>query len=306
MSQALRIRHYQLALVALAMTVLGGCGEGYRIDPACLNVTDITEDSKQQLLASVSRFLKRDGFEDLGTYEEMIALIRQDHAMPAPTRQEELARLNRERTFLSDPHHLRIVWADYSNVAPADYRLLRYKPSSDHFIELNIYEERPGGFSSDGIQFYERFLSALQKEFGASVVVVKPPPPTNEAEYQRITRVNTIGAIVGWIIAAFVGLLFTGFLSVYLLNRLKISTMARRLIFVLVNTWLVAPLPFQGGYIFVFPGPNLLAFPWMDWDFYSKVASFARVSFPCALVLCALVSALLFKERPAVAGAVTT
>jgi hypothetical protein len=303
--KALRIRHYQLVFVALAVTGLGGCGEGYRIDPACLNVTDITDDSKQQLLASVSRFLKGKGFEDLGKYEEMIALIRQDHAMPASAKQEELARLNRERTFLSDPHHLRIVWADYSNAAPADYRLLRYKPSSDHFIELNIYEERPGGFSSDGIRFYERFLSALQKQFGASVVVVKTPPPTNEAEYRRITRANEIGAVVGWIIAALVGLLFTGLLSVYLLNRLKTSTMARRLIFVLVNTWLVAPLPFPGGYIFVFPGPNLIAFPWTDWDFYSKVASYARVSFPCALVLCALISALLFRGRPAAKGART-
>ena len=75
--------------------------------------------------------------------------------------------------------------------------------------------------------------------------------------------------------------------------------MARRLIFVLVNTWLVAPLPFQGGYMyFLFPGPNLIAFPWTDWDFYSKVALYARVSFPCALVLCAMVSVLLFRGRP--------
>jgi hypothetical protein len=298
MSLGSRIRHFQLLLVALAMTVLGGCGEGYRIDPACLNITGITDDSREQLLASVSRFLKVEGFEDFGTYEEMIALIRQDHAMPAAAKQEELARLNRERTFLSDPHHLRVVWADYSNAAPADYRLLHYKPSSDHFIELNIYEERPGGFSFDGIRFYERFLSALQKQFGASVVVVKTPPPTNQAEYRRITLMNEIGAVVGWIIAALVGLLFTGFLSVYLLNRLKTSTMARRLIFVLVNTWLVAPLPFPGGYIFVFPGPNLIAFPWTDWGFYSKVESYARVSFPCALVLCAMVSVLLFRGRP--------
>jgi len=305
-SNASTIRLYRLVLVAFAMIALGGCGEGYRIDPACLNVTDVTDDSKQQLLASISRFLKSEGFEDLGRYEEMIALIQLDHAMPASARQEELARLNRERTFLSDPHHLRIVWADYSNGAPVDYRLLRYKPSSDHFIELNIYEERPGGFSSDGIRFYERFLSALQKQFGASVVVVSPPPPTNEAEYRRITLVNEIGAVVGWIIAALVGLLFTGFLSAYLLNRLKISTMARRLIFVLVNTWLVAPLPFPGGYIFVFPGPNLIAFPWTDWDFYSKVASYARVSFPCTLLLCALISVFLFRVRPVVTAAVTT
>lgn len=306
MSQAPRIRHYQLVSIALAMTVLGGCGAGYRIDSACLNITEITGSSKQQLLDSVSGFLKREGFEDFGKYEEMVALVRQDHAMPAAAREEELARLNRERTFLNDPHHLRIVWADYSNATQADYRLLPYRPSSDHFIELNIYEERPGGFSPGGFQFYDRFLSALRKQFGASVIVVKDPPPTNVAEYRRITLVNTIGGIVGWFIAALVGLLLTGLLSVYLLRRFKISTMAQRLIFVVVNTWLVAPLPFQGGYIFVFPGPNLIAFPWTDWDFYSKVASYARVSFPCALVLCALISVLLFRRRPVVTGRVTT
>src|ERR1700679_3834202 len=297
MSQALKIPHWQFVLVALAMTVLGGCGEGYRVDPACLNVTGITEESKEQLLASVSRFLTREGFEDLGKYDEMIALIRQDHAMPASAREAELARLNRERTFLSDPHHLRIVWADYSNAEPGDFRLLGYKPSSDHFVELNIYEERPGGFSPRGIQFYSRFLSALQEQFGASVVVVKKPPPTDEAEYQRITRVNTIGAIVGWFIAALVGLLFSGFLSVYLLKRLKISTMARRFVFVFINAWLVAPLPFQGGYIFVFPGPNLIALSWSDKNYYTHVGSYARVLFPCAFLLCALVTVFWFRDQ---------
>lgn len=306
MSQAPWLRPYQLVLIALAVTVLGGCGEGYRIDSACLNITDITDDSKPQLLDSVSRFLEREGFEDLGKYEEMIALIRQDHAMPAAAREEELARLNRERTFLNDPHHLRIVWADYSNGTHADYRLLQYRPSSDHFIELKIYDERPGGFSPSGFQFYDRFLSALRKQFGASVIVVKDPPPTDEAEYRRITLVNTIGGIVGWFIAALLGLLFTGFLSVYLLKRFNISTIARRLIFVLVNTWLVAPLPFQAGYIFVFPGPNLIAFPWTDWDFYSKVALYACVSFPCALVLCALISVRLFRGRLVVTDALTS
>jgi hypothetical protein len=91
----------------------------------------MTDESKDQLLISVSRFLKREGFEDLGKYEQMIALIQQDHAMPATAREEELARLNRERTFLSDPKHLRIVWADYSNAQPAELSLLRYKGVSE-------------------------------------------------------------------------------------------------------------------------------------------------------------------------------
>ncbi len=54
----------------------------------------------------------------------------------------------------------------------------------------------------------------------------------------------------------------------------------RRLIFVLVNTWLIAPLPFQGGFIFVFPGPNLLAFPWTDMNYYRQVAISRCCRFP--------------------------
>ena len=37
-----------------------------------------------------------------------------------------------------------------------------------------------------------------------------------------------------------------------------------------------------------------------------QAASYARVSFPCALVLCALISVLLFRGRPVATGAGTT
>lgn len=297
-------RCWQIMLLSVATILLLSCCEGYRLDPACINITGISEQTKSELLSSVSRFLDQEGFKDFGKYQEMIALVQENQSMPAASREEELARLERERIFLNDTLHLRIVWADYSNATPADLRLIGYKPPSDHFIELNIYEERPGGFSPNGVQFYRRFLNALRAQFGPSVIVVKEPPPTDASEYQRITRANTIAAIVGWFISALVGLLITTFPSIYLLKRLKLSTTARRLAFALVNTWLVAPLPFQGGYIFVFPGPNLLAFPWTDGHYYSSVASYASISFPCALLLCASASMYWFK-RPIDADSVT-
>ena len=304
MSRALWTRHWKLTWVALVVTALVGCGEGYRLDPATFNVNDVTDESRTKLLVTVSRSLKAEGFEDFGRYDEMIALIRQNRAMSPAARDEELARLNRERTFLNDSHHLRVVWADYSNGLPTEPFRLGYKPTSDHFVELNVYEERPGGFSPDGVRFYNRFLSDLQKAFGTAVVVVKTPPPTDDAEYQRITRANAVGAIVGWLIAASGALLFTGSLSVYLLRRLNLPLAVRRPIFALVNAWLIAPLPFQGGFIFVFPGPNFLAFPWTDIDYYAKVATYARLSFPCALIFCAFVSLLLFRSRPLIANSV--
>jgi hypothetical protein len=290
-----RLRHLTIGFVVLA--ALGACGEGYEVKPAILDLTVATEDSKQELASTVSGVLKAAGFEDLGRYDEMIALTRQNPAMSEQAKEAQLARLNRERTFLNESRHLRVVWADYTNAKPAELALLRYSAPMDPFVEISIYDGRPGGFGADALQFYSGFLSALRDKYGAAVVVAKEPPPTNDAEYRRVTTNNVIATILGWLVALLLSLLFTGLLSVYLLKKLSISNTTRRIIFVLVNTWLVAPLPFQGGFIFVFPGPNLIAFPWTDWAYYSHVASFAAVSFPCALAVCTAVSMVLFKVR---------
>ena len=295
-----RLRDF--AFVVLTLAALGGCGEGYRLEPAILNINGITDASKGQLLTVVSRFLKQDGFEDLGRDDATISLMQRgpmrEHAkaqLIAPL----IAWLNRERTFLNRTSHLRIVWADYSNgELPTGALSLRYTPSATNFIEISIYEERPGGFSPNGQQFYGRFLSALREQYGTSVLVVKQPPPTDAAEYWRITVVNTITTVVWASIALCIPLLLTGSLSVYLLRRLPFSDVARRIIFALVNTWLVAPLPFQAAWIAVILAPNLFAFPWTNLDYYHRVATYAAVSFPCTLVVCAAVSLLLFKEPP--------
>jgi hypothetical protein len=228
--------------------------------------------------------------------EPMIALFERDRSMLDAVKEQQLARLHRERTFLNDREHLRVVLADYTNATPSELSDLRYKPLWTQFVEITIYEERPGGFSPNGLRFYERFLTALHGEFGTSVLIVAPPPPTNDAEYRRISTVNREATVIGWFVAVLISLAFTGSISLFVLKRLKLSTMAQRLIFTLVNTWLVAPLLFQGGYIFVFPGPNLLAFPWTDLDYYSKVASYAKVSFPCAFALCAVASMFVIRN----------
>jgi hypothetical protein len=284
------------AALLLMLTALGACGEGYVLKPAILNVTGTTDRSKEQLLTVVSGLLKQEGFEDFGRYDAMISLI-QHGEMPESARTQELARLNRERTFLKDPSHLRIVWADYTS-GEVPKGAIRYSPPSSHFIEISISEERPGGFSADGHLFYRRFLAALQQQYGTSVVVVQEPPPTDEAEYRRITVNHLIMGTINWLIAFSLTFLLTGFLSYRLLRKRGLSRTIKQLIFVMVNSWLIAPMPFQGGFIFVFLGPNLFAFPWMYTEYYRHFSSFAAVSFPCAALLCGLVSLFLFKGHP--------
>jgi hypothetical protein len=89
--------------------------------PARLNIVDVAPESFADAATTVHDFLAREGFEDLGKYEAMIALIRQDNAMPPSVKREQLVRLDREYTYLNRRHHLRVVLSNYTNgVATGD------------------------------------------------------------------------------------------------------------------------------------------------------------------------------------------
>lgn len=284
------------AMIPLLLTTLASCGEGYRIVPARLNILGVTPESFTDAATTLRDILVREGFEDLGKYKDMIALVNQDNAMPPSVKRQQLVRLDREYTYLNERHHLRVVLSNYADGVPPEIRL-DYARISDHFIELAVYDERPGGVGQYGLGFYDRLVAALKQKYGASVRVVESPPPTNEGEYRRITTENTIAAIIAWFMAFALPLLVTGSLSRYLLQKLSISTGLTRAIFVMTNTWLVTPLPFPAASILVIPLPNLLAFPWTSADYYLRVASFAAVSFPVTLSLCAIVSLFLFRAK---------
>jgi hypothetical protein len=290
------MRSRSIAIAYLLLTVLAGCGEGYEVVPARLNIVGVAPESFPDAAATVHAFLVREEFEDLGKYEEMIALIRQDNVMPQDMKRQQLARLDREQTYLNRRRHLRVVLSNYTNgvppeISPSDSGL------SDHFIELAIYDERPGGFGPYGLSFYDRLVSALRQRYGGSLREVRSPPPTNAAEYRRITTENTIASIVAWSLAFALPFLVTGSLSRYLLHKIRMSANLKRLAFVVVNAWLTAPLPFPAAFILVIPLPNLFAFPWTSTDYYSRVASFAAVSFPVTALLCAAVSLFLFRVK---------
>jgi len=228
------------------------------------------------------------GFEDLGTQDEMIALMRQTGG--------DVSDLLHEYTYINEPRHLRVLLTDYTDVR-THLHTSAYERPVGPFLEFCIYEERPGGFSSSANQF----LADLQERLTSigTVTLVTPPPPTDNAEYRRVTRGIFVTGILGWLGVFGITVGITGGISYLALRRAPISRGVKRTIFVLVNTWLAAPLPFPLAAVLITLLPNLLAIPWTDWDYYRRVQSFAVVSFPIAMALCALLAIGLFRGSSA-------
>lgn len=285
-----------IAIAPLLLTLLAGCGEGYRLVPARLNIDGVTSRSLPAATTTVHDFLIGEGFEDLGKYEEMIVLIRQDNSMLLNAKRDQLDRLEREYTYLNRRHHLRVVLTDYTDGVPTDLSL-DYTPACDHFVEVAVYDERPGGFGPYGLAFYRRLVSALGQKYGTSLRQIQYPPPTDVKEYNRITAKNTAAAVIAWSLALALPLLITGSVSCYALRKLRISANLKRLIFSVINAWLVAPLPCPAAFILVIPLPNLFAFPWTSTDYYACVTPFAALSFPVTFLLCAVVSLFPFRAK---------
>ena len=143
-------RRVAVRLAALLLVApLASCGVSYQIVPARLTVEDVQADSLSGVTSAVGGFLTEEGFEDLGEYKEMISLIEGDTSMPERLKREQLARLERKRTYLNERHHLRVVMSDFSAGVPPEIRL-SYGRLSDHFVQLDVSDERPGGFGCTG------------------------------------------------------------------------------------------------------------------------------------------------------------
>src|SRR4029078_5193149 len=169
-----------LRLIALCTFLLSvsGCGvSGFTVSPARLTVTVANGPSILELRGEIGPMLGSAGFEDLGTQDEMIALIRQTGG--------DVSDLLHEYTYINKPLHLRVLLTDYTDVR-THFHPSAYERPVGPFLEFCIYDERPGGFSYSANQF----LSALQERLTSigTVTLVTPPPPTDNAEYRRVTR----------------------------------------------------------------------------------------------------------------------
>ncbi|MET3109583.1 hypothetical protein AAKU58_004440 [Oxalobacteraceae bacterium GrIS 1.18] len=60
---------------SLTLTAINGCRGGYVEIPATLNVIELTDVTKVQLLDVVTNFLKKENFNDLGKDKEMIIVV---------------------------------------------------------------------------------------------------------------------------------------------------------------------------------------------------------------------------------------
>jgi hypothetical protein len=283
----------RFAALVLAFVCLTSCGESYTIEPARMNVINAAADSRDSVKAAVSDFLVREGFEDLGRHDEMLDLLRSTQiAATDPL----IERISRTVTFLNRPRDLTVEIADHS-----DGTLLGfdggYTPATPNFIEVRVYEGRPGGASKEAHAFYERLKRVLKSRFGDNIVEINGLPETNDEEYRRVQRVNLIAGGIAWTIAFLSAFLISAGLILLVLDRATISNLPKRAIFVAVVTWLSTPVLMPVATILVAPLPNALAFPWTYPELYMKGGLYNLISFLCSFAICSAASLFLVKTR---------
>ncbi len=282
-----------LCIALLLPIMLSACGEGYVLEPGriCLNVDG--QASRDRVFEEVSRLLKGEGFEDLGSDDEMIDLIK-GGSMTADLKDERITRLRREYTYLNDKRGLRVVVTDYSGTDLTTVQL-PYRAPFKSFLELAVYESRPGGFSPDGHVFFRKILTNLQTTLPSDVAIISEPPPTDEAEYRRISSINRVSAILSWCVALSLSLLLIGFPTYLVTKKLPVSLATKRVLFTLLCAWLVTPVPLPAA-LTVIPGPNIFLFPWIDVNYYKQWGWFVPGSLVVTLIMCAAIAILGFRS----------
>jgi len=265
----------------------------YSIQPGRLLLADVQDLSITEVRAVVWPLLETEGFEDLGLDEEMIELLGLSESN-AESLDSFRAHLLREYTYLNERRDLRVVVTDWTDPT-IDHRDFQFSAPEGAFFEITIYEQRPGGFSLSGHEFFLELAAELQDSLPVKLMVATAPPETNNGEYWAITLAYLSAGAIFWLIPFGFGSAFVSFLLVILMSRAPERVWLKRTIFVIGNTWLATPFPFPAASVLVILLPHAFAFPWNDWQYYDRVIDFAVYSFPISLLLSFLLSLGLFR-----------
>lgn len=280
-------------LLLVLMFVLAACGVSYHLEPARLTVSGSELTSREAMLDALSPLLREQGFEDLGTDEQMISLLRRTRGSD----ERLLFELQNRYTYLHGARDLRVEVIDFT-VPGMRTSALPYDPPPGPYFELSIYEGRPSGFSAEGHAFVSLLQDELGRTLGEPVAMVTPPPASNSRAYWVTTIVNAATTVVWWTVVFLVTIFLCAVLARIALRRAPISRAAKRGIFLLAGTWLAAPLPFPAASILVVMLPNIFAFPWTNIEYYQRVGTVAALSFPIAFLLCTQIAVWVFPGTP--------
>src|ERR1700733_3828851 len=129
-------------VTSLALS-LAGCGVGYELIPARIDITGVTDQSYPAVVATVRDILEKEGFEYVGGHERITALMRQGHSVNVPTN-NPADLLEHEQAFDDWHQHMRVDLTNCVAAAPSWVKKNPLRPDN-HFVELALSDERPGG-----------------------------------------------------------------------------------------------------------------------------------------------------------------
>lgn len=290
-------------LIILLSTILMSCGSSYSVPRATLHIDVTNADQFNMLRGSISDFLIAKGFTALGKDEEMLDLLewssKKQQDGIAKTNSNQINRIHRTRRFKSEELEIDVVIIDYSDPEIkkrfVNYPTSESKISDSPALELNIYNYRPGGFSTEGHKFYEELFSFMESNYYSPVNIIFSPPATNQSEFYKITAINLLISGLWWLIVYTISIGIFGVIIIKTLNHTKFAVSTRRAVFSLLGTILATPLPFPAATIFVIVLPSVIALPSLGSDYFLRIQGFAIPSFIVSATLCVLVSIYFIK-----------
>lgn len=299
-------RMRKILLLLLVSMMLASCGISYSVPRATIHIDLDGETHIDSVRSNVSSFLVSKGFEDLGKDEEMLELLEwstKQHEGDAIARvnRDSIDRIHRTRHFKNEDIEVDVMIIDYSDIAVKE-RFVNYqnpetKITDSPSVELNIYNYRPGGFSSEAHIFYKELVSFITSNNLGEIRVIFTPPDTNETEFYKVRSINLLSSAIWWLVVYVASISIFGFIISKLLRRITLDIKFKRALFTLSCTILSTPLPFPAATILVIVLPSVLAIPAIGSDYFTRIQDFAIPSFIVSAFLCALISFYFIRDE---------
>lgn len=163
-------------------------------------------------------------------------------------------------------------------------------------LELHIYNHRPGGFSSEAIDFYNDLIHSATIINSSDVVVIFSPPKPNNQEFYTFKLLNILSFIVLWSICFTLAMVIYLAAVKWILNKLNLKHKTKKILFVFGGFFLCTPYPFPLSIFGMFFLPSAFAISDIGSEYFWQLQAFIIPSYIFSLLFCFIIANKSFKK----------
>jgi hypothetical protein len=293
--------HRIIFVLALSFCLMS-CVQSYTVPRATIHLQVLENSNIESVKHALDKFLVKKQFINNGIDEHTLSVFtRISNGQNKNQFQiDHIEKIKKTISYKNESLDVRVQSVDFSNLdfkkKHTQYEYSEITISDKPALELNIYNSRPGGFSTEAFDFYNELMTSTEITDTSDIIVIYSPPKTNQKEFYTFKVLNILSLSMWWTGCFLLFALIFMAATKRVIKGSNLANNTKKGLFIIGGVTLFTPFPFPLSMFGIFFLPSLFAVSEIGSDYFWKLQPIIIPSYFFSLLLFFFIARKIFKD----------